>query len=150
MGIRYIQKLLGHAKLETTTIYTKVAVIRQQQIQSPLDVLNGKARPALAPPAQKPVGRMQIDVRLRPGEAAVADAEAIIFSEDRYVHLDGIVVREPRPGWITLELPPLETWENRLLWLLPEQRERVESPEFYQLLQTHMTRRYLALKPKGP
>ena len=50
----------------------------------------------------------------------------------------------------TLELPPLEAWEKRLLWLLPEQRERVESPEFYQLLQTHITRRYLALKPKGP
>ena len=129
-----------------TTIYTKVAVIRQQQIQSPLDVLNGKARPALAPPARKPVGRMQIDVRLRPGEAATA--EAIIFSEDRYVHLDGMLVHEPRPGWVTLQIPPLEAWEDRLRWLLPEQRERVESPEFFGLLQQHVTRRYLALKPK--
>src|SRR5271157_5923396 len=77
----------------TKAIYTKVAVLRQQQIQSPLDVLNGKARPALALPAQKPVGRMQIDVRLRPGDPTTADAEAIIFSEDRYVHLDGIVVQ---------------------------------------------------------
>ena len=93
---------------------------------------------------------MQIDVRLRPGDPTTADAEAIIFSEDRYVHLDGIVVREPRPGRVTPEAPPLEAWETRLLWLLPEQRERVESPEFYQLLQTHMTRRYLALKPKEP
>jgi integrase/recombinase XerD len=149
-AIRYIQKLLGHAKLETTTIYTKVAVIRQQQIQSPLDVLNGKARPALPPPVQKPVGRMQIQVRLRPGESATADAEAVIFSEDRYVHLDGIVVREPRPGWVTLEVPPLEAWENRLRWLLPEQRERVEGPEFFKLVQEHVTRRYLALKAKGP
>lgn len=93
---------------------------------------------------------MQIDVRLRPGEEKVADAEAIIFSDDRYVHLDGIIVREPRPGWVTLEISPLEKWESRLCWLLPEQRERVESPEFYQILQTHMTRRYLGLKPKGP
>jgi hypothetical protein len=126
-----------------------VAVIRQQQIQSPMDVLNGKARPALAPPAQKPVGRMQIDVRLRPGDPTTADAEAIIFSEVRYVHLDGIVVREPQPGWVTLQVPPLEAWESRLLWLLPEQRERVETPEFFQLVQQHVTRRYLALKPKG-
>ena len=66
--LRCIQKPLGHAKLETTTIYTKVAVIRQQKIQNPLDVLNGKARPAVVPPAQKPVGRMQIDVRVRPGD----------------------------------------------------------------------------------
>jgi integrase/recombinase XerD len=137
--IRYIQKLLGHARLETTTIYTKVAVIRQQQIQSPLDVLTGKARVPVLPAAQRPVGRMQIQVRPRPGQAA-ADAEAIIFSEDRYVHLDGIVIREQRPGWVSLELPPLEAWEARLRWLLPEQRERVESPEFFQLLQTHMGR----------
>jgi hypothetical protein len=54
------------------------------------------------------------------------------------VHLDGIVVREPRPGWVTLEVPPLEAWENRLRWLLPEQRERVESPGFFQLVQEHV------------
>ncbi len=149
-SIRYIQKLLGHAKLETATIYTKVAVIRQQQIQSPLDILNGKARPATISPAQKPVGRMQIDVRLRADNSTTADAEVIIFSEDRYVHLDGIVVREPRPGWVTLEIPPLEAWEKQLCWLLPEQRERVESPEFFRLLQEHVTRRYQALKPNGP
>jgi len=34
---------------------------------------------------------MQIDLRLRPGESATADAEAIIFSVDRYIHLDGII-----------------------------------------------------------
>jgi hypothetical protein len=87
---------------------------------------------------------------LRPGELATADVEAIIFSEDRFVHLDGIVVREPRPGWVMLEVPPLETWENRLRRLLPEQRERVEAPKFFKLLQEHVARRYLALKPKSP
>ena len=37
--IRYIQKLLGHMKLETTTIYTKVATMSHRRLQSPLDVL---------------------------------------------------------------------------------------------------------------
>ena len=124
--------------------------IRQQQIQSPLDVLNGKARPALAPPAQKPVGRMQIDVRLRPGEPTTADAEAIIFSEDRYVHLDGIVVREPRPGWVTLEVPPLEAWESRLSGCCPSSGSGWSRRSF-----TNSSRRTChpplsALKPKGP
>jgi hypothetical protein len=34
-------------------------------------------------------------------------------------------------------------------WLLPEQRERVETPEFFKLLQEHVARRYLALKAKN-
>ena len=155
--IRYIQKLLGHVKLETTTIYTKVAVIRQQQIQSPLDKLTGTTRPCPSPqqiglprspaPVAQPVGRMQIRVRRRQGEATVADVELSIFNDDRYIDLEGIVVREPRPGWTTMEIPPLEKWEKPMRWLLPEQRERIQSPEFFQLLQTHVTRKYLALSP---
>ncbi|EKD58635.1 MAG: phage integrase family protein, partial [uncultured bacterium] len=35
--IRYIQSLLGHAKLETTLIYTKVTNSALQKISSPLD-----------------------------------------------------------------------------------------------------------------
>lgn len=36
--IRYIQKLLGHAQLETTSIYTKVAKNNLQKIKNPLDL----------------------------------------------------------------------------------------------------------------
>ncbi len=131
--------------------------IRQQQIESPLDKLTGKTRPCPSPqqiglprapaPVAKPVGRMQLLVRCRQGEATVADVELSIFNDERYIDLDGIVVREPRPGFVTMEIPPLEKWEKPMRWLLPEQRERIQSPDFYQLLQTHVTRKYLALAP---
>jgi hypothetical protein len=45
-----------------------------------------------------------------------------------------------------MELPPLEAWQRPMLWLTPEQRERIEEANFYQLLQTHVTRKFLALK----
>jgi hypothetical protein len=45
---------------------------------------------------------------------------------------------------VSLELPPLERWDRPLRWLTPEQRERIESPEFYRLLQEHVSRRFLA------
>jgi hypothetical protein len=61
----------------------------------------------------------------------VADVELSIFNDDGFIYLEGITVREPRPGGITLEIPPLEAWEERLRWLLPEQRERVETPESF-------------------
>ena len=88
--------------------YTKAAVIRQQQIQSPLDKLTGQSRPCPSPqqiglprspaPVAQPVGRVQIGVRCRKGEATLADVEPSIFTDDRYIDLDGIVVREPAPA----------------------------------------------------
>ncbi len=134
--------------------------IRQQQIQSPLDTLTGTTASCPSPqqiglprsPAHlpKPVGRMQIRVRRRPGEATVADVELTINNDDRFIHLAGIIVREPRPGWVTLEVPPLEAWEKGLRWLRPEQRDRIESPDFFQLLQTHVARKYLAMQSAFP
>ena len=56
--------------------------------------------------------------------------------------LPGIVVREARPGWLTLDVPPLEHWQEPMKWLTPEQKTRLESPEFYELLQREIARRF--------
>ena len=73
-----------------------------------------------------------------------ADVVLHILTEPRAIRLSGIVVREPRPGWVTLEVPPLEEWREPLKWLTREERERVESPSFYRTLQEHLTQRYLS------
>ena len=58
-------------------------------------------------------------------------------------------LREARPGWLTLDVPPLEAWAESMKWLTPAQWERIESPDFYRLLQREVTRRYLA-RIRGP
>ncbi len=89
---------------------------------------------------------MQLQLVPRAGEAA-ANVKVTILSDDaRYVHLDGIVIREARPGYVSLELPPLEAWKQPLAWLTPGQRERVQEADFYKLLQEHSARRFLAMK----
>ena len=40
--IRFIQKFLGHQKIETTTIYTHVSKVNVQNIQSPLDQMTNQ------------------------------------------------------------------------------------------------------------
>jgi integrase/recombinase XerD len=47
--IRVIQVLMGHAKLETTAIYTTVATKVLQKVTSPLDMLT-PLRPKTEPP----------------------------------------------------------------------------------------------------
>jgi len=148
--IRYIQKLLGHAKIETTTIYAKVAVNSQSRIESPLDrIVRETGNKAPAKPVTKPTsgGRLQLQVaRPIPDEGGVFSAacKVTVVSSAGLFSLPGIRIREPRPGWLALEVPPLEDWD---LDPIPKlQRDKIEQPEFYDLLFHHLSRHYLAKK----
>jgi len=45
------------------------------------------------------------------------------------------MAREVHRGWVNLEIPPLEQWEESLRWLSRRQRERIGKPAFFYLLQ---------------
>ena len=136
-------------KLETTTIYTKVAVRSAGRIESPLDAMT-QPQQTERPRRVPEVGRMTIDIQPVQNRGVPAARVRLVIANDAApVELGGIVVKETRPGWLSLDLPPLEAWAESMKWLTPAQRERIESPKFYQLLQREVTRRYLA-RIRGP
>lgn len=155
--IRFIQKLLGHARLETTTIYAKVAINKAGQIESPLDRIAQASHQALpdagqtsAANQQPPsVGTLRLsvvgkEVDEHGGRTAACLVDIVRATEP--VTLPGISIRESRPGWIALDLPPLEDWQPVLAQLSPEQRQRIQEPAFYDLLHRELSQRYLAMK----
>ncbi len=138
--VRYIQRLLGHVKIETTTIYTHVAVLEERRIESPLDALMRHRDKTAEPPA----GRLRISFSdLNPAGHAVA--HVTLSDPAASVVLPPIFVKEPRPGWVLLDLCPLETWEPALAQLTPSAREHVESPEFFDRLRTLISKQFSAL-----
>jgi integrase/recombinase XerD len=148
--IRFIQKLLGHAKLETTTIYTKVAVLKQSKITSPLDQLqadeqaSGPKRPAM--PSRPSVGRLRVELDMlavADGGSRTADAAIVVLNPSQPVRLEGIRLFESRPGWIAMELPPEDEWRERLQQLTEDQQERINSPEFCEYLRAVLGRKFL-------
>lgn len=152
--------MLGHQRLETTTLYTKLAQPSKARVISPLDALTGASPPgpprqplaeslalALAPP---PAGALDAKKSLRivvqiesftTGGRLEARASIGIKTPEHAITLTSIQLREPRPGWFSLELPPAEAWEPELRWLTPAERDRVLDPAFYELLQREVPRR---------
>jgi hypothetical protein len=152
IDIRFIQQALGHVRLETTKIYTKVAVLKDEMAVSPLDQLLRRESETSSPKKSKrtSVGRLRIEVgphEKTASEATSADVRVSILSATKPVLLDGIVVSEGRPGWLEFSLPPEEAWQDGLRQLTAQQRERIESPEFYELLQREIGKRFFTLHP---
>jgi hypothetical protein len=151
--LRKIQQILGHVCLETTTIYVRVARPTDgQAVTSPLDVLTaGQASRAQSARAiARSVGTLRIHLKPEPSEkpgSRKAKVTLSILTDARPVYLTGIVAKEVRRGWVNLEIPPLEQWEEPMRWLSRQQRERIEEPAFYELLQREIPRRLVQLAP---
>lgn len=95
------------------------------------------------------MGQLRLHFLQQPGEpnCRCAKVTVSIFSGDRPIYFTGIAAKEVRPGYVTLEIPPLERWSEPLSWLTRQQRERFEEPEFYELLQREISTRLCQLPP---
>ena len=155
--IRRIQKLLGHTRLETTTIYVKVAKPTDDlAAPSPLDQLyHLPARPSASPRRRAHTGKLRIHFQQQESEANCRAAKVTVSVDtirssdgQRPIYFTGIIAKEVRRGFVTLDIPPLERWSESLSWLSREQRERFEEPEFYELLQREISTRLCKLPEK--
>jgi hypothetical protein len=152
VDVRFIQRLLGHLRLETTTLYTKVARFGAGVVASPLDLLHksrdAQARgltKALSATSSTPAGRMRLRLTMRPsGRAADVVVELADNSGGPAVQLKGIEVEEARPGFYTLRLPPADDWAPAVSFLDDDARARVADVGFYEGVRDAVIARFAA------
>ena len=94
----------------------------------------------------KPVGRMRLEIEAGSAECPKSATAAIVIQRpNQPIRLGGIVLRESRPGWVSMELPPSESWGSSMPLLTHEQRERIESPGFLEYLRMILGARFMKL-----
>lgn len=140
--IRRIQKVLGHANLETTTIYVHVAKPDDSSsVPSPIDRIDngiagsmGGGKPQAKQVAGGQVGRLKVHTRNHETEAGARVTVEIFAGKEvgSRVFLTGIVATEPRPGFWTLCFPPLERWQPELDRLPTAVCQRICDASFYE------------------
>lgn len=157
---------MGHQRLETTTIYTKVAQIRGQIVKSPIDQWKQSAKLSAAPePDTTPtlpnrdqekrhccpsVGTLKIHFKPNADTGKVQVTLEIMRDNfksalSQRVFLTGILVQRNQQNWIQLTMPDINQWQQSMLQLSDEMVKRIHSPEFYETLRAQICQRFLAL-----
>lgn len=147
--IRFIQSLLGHMRLETTTIYTKIAKQTVAKLKSPADQLlaedsNEKASSKRAADCGGLVGG-RLRVEIEPQDQG-ALAHLRIRFRGKSFKLNGIAIRENRNGWMELELPAIDDWVQAINVQsgTKELVERIKSVSFYEWLRQEILAKYIS------
>ena len=144
--IRRIQKVLGHASLDTTTIYVHVARPEgSASLPSPINRIDSglSSSTPVSTASRKTtakkisggqVGRLRVHTRQFESEDNVRVTVEIFagIEVNSRVFLTGILASEQRPGFWTLRFPPLEKWQPELERLPAAIRRRICEATFYE------------------
>jgi site-specific recombinase XerD len=153
--IRFIQKLLGHQRLETTTIYTHVAKLQTNSITSPLDTLSSSDHATQTVPSTTenvdPVGSLRIGIAMN-DDKQQADVSLAILGPTgvEQAVLSGTRVFVDARKWIQIEIPSAEDWLPQLQTLPQTQSARIQSPQFFETLRREISKRFLESIPTPP
>ena len=136
--------MLGHANLETTTIYVHVAKPDDStSLPSPIDgIKNGISDSTIDPTSNKivggTVGRLKVHTRKHETEDATQVTIEIFAAGESSsrVFLTGILASEERSGFWTLRFPPLEHWQPILVRLPSAIRQRIGRVQFYERMRS--------------
>ena len=151
IDIRFIQKLLGHAKLETTTIYTKLASPRSNNFISPLDQLGSQTSPIKKPTqySGETDHRAMVSVNVRLVSEKHAVASATIRHRNQRYSIDQIRIVENDNRWVAIEMDAIEHWLERQVELSSYLRLKIVAPEFFETLRSCLVNKYLSLSRNG-
>jgi hypothetical protein len=64
--------------------------------------------------------------------------------------LDGISVHRDQRQWIELRLPVVDSWKSQLDSLPTSQRDRIQTPEFFEQLRAEIGRRFIDRLNQAP
>ena len=153
--IRFIQKLLGHTNLETTSLYTKVARMKATAVASPLDQLRDEPGSSSESSGRQPkprpsVGRMRLEVDPNPDSNGAYAVTLGVWKDGQLLPLPGMRATMPRQDWVSLQIPLQDSWEPTLRCLPTAQRERLESPEFFSQVQREVAKQILRIRDAEP
>ena len=153
--LQFVQKMLGHRNLETTTIYTKTANLRRNNGISPLDRLDdskglGKAHgkehgKGLAALGGCSVGRLQFHVDFVGDGWQDALASVRVVGNDCFALIEGIKLRRDGVERIEVILPSVDVWRAKCRDLGEKVLNRVGDTSFLEIVYRELLVRYFGL-----